>query len=103
MRAAIARVNKIMADLRVRQHPDKTFIGRIERGFDFLGYAFTPTGITVALKTIKKCVERKNQLYEQGADTIRVGKYVRRWMIWVRSGLSAHLDVIFSEAILLVS
>ena len=27
----------------VVQHSDKTFIGRIERGFDFLGYQFGPS------------------------------------------------------------
>jgi hypothetical protein len=34
-------VNQTLAQLKVRQHPHKTFIGRITRGFDFLGYRFT--------------------------------------------------------------
>ena len=29
--------------------PDKTFIGRIERGFDFLGYHVTPEGLRVEI------------------------------------------------------
>ena len=37
LRAAIRAVNQEMANLRVRQHPDKTIIGRIAQGFDFLG------------------------------------------------------------------
>ncbi len=28
-------------------HPDKTFIGRVEKGFDFLGYHFGPDGLSV--------------------------------------------------------
>ena len=32
------RLPQVFADLRLATHPDKTFIGRIERGFDFLGY-----------------------------------------------------------------
>lgn len=36
LRRAIRAVNEEMAALRVVQHPDKTFISRIERGFDFL-------------------------------------------------------------------
>ncbi len=32
---------------------DKTFIGRIEKGFDFLGYHFGPDGLCVAKKTGK--------------------------------------------------
>ena len=39
-------------------HPDKTFIGRIERGFDFLGYHFGPEGLTMAARTIEQYVER---------------------------------------------
>ena len=37
LRRAIRAVNEVMAALRVVQHPDKTFIGRVARGFDFLG------------------------------------------------------------------
>jgi hypothetical protein len=32
--------------------PDKTFIGRIEKGFDVLGYHFSPEGTTVAAATV---------------------------------------------------
>ncbi len=31
-------VNEVPGGLRLEKHPDKTFIGRIERGFDFLGF-----------------------------------------------------------------
>jgi hypothetical protein len=34
-----------VSELKVEQHPDKTFIGRIERGFDFLGYVMKPAGL----------------------------------------------------------
>jgi hypothetical protein len=37
-------VNQTLAELKLRQRRDKLFIGRISRGFDFLGYAFTPAG-----------------------------------------------------------
>ena len=79
------QVNEILTELKVEQHPDKTFIGRTERGFDFLGYAFWPNGIAVAVKTIEKFVGRSNRLYEQ--DASRIGDYVRRWWIWVKSGV----------------
>ncbi len=44
---------------------DKTFIGRIERGFDFLGYHFGLEGLTLAVKTIEQFVARAIRLYEQ--------------------------------------
>lgn len=82
LRRAIAVVNQTLAELRVRQHPDKTFIGRISRGFDFLGYRISPQGVAVAAGTVMKFVERMCRLYEQGADAVRIGDYVRRWKSW---------------------
>ncbi len=31
-------------EIRLEKHPGKTLIGRIEKGFDFLGYHFSPRG-----------------------------------------------------------
>ena len=87
LRAAIRAVNQVMANLRVRQHPDKTIIGRIARGFDFLGYRFSAAGLAVARQTVERCAARMSQLYEQGAAMSRIGDYVRRWARWVRAGL----------------
>ena len=77
--------------LPLEKHPDKTFIGRIERGFDFLGYHFGPEGLTMAARTIEQFVERAIRLYEQepGAASTdsRFGMYVRRWAGWAEAGL----------------
>lgn len=40
LRKAVAKMNATLSRLRLAMHPDKTFIGRIVRGFDFLGYHF---------------------------------------------------------------
>jgi hypothetical protein len=42
----------VLGSLRLEKHSDKTFIGRIERGFDFLGYHFGPHDLTVAYRTL---------------------------------------------------
>ena len=84
LRAAIRTVNQTLAALKVEQHPDKTFIGRISRGFDFLGYRFRSDGlIGVARQTVERFVKRATRLYEQWADVKRIGEYVRRWLMWV--------------------
>jgi hypothetical protein len=44
LRRAIKVVNQMLTELKVEKHPDKTFTGRIERGFDFLGYTHRPRG-----------------------------------------------------------
>ncbi len=65
------------------KHPDKTFIGRVERGFDFLGYYFGTDGLSVAKKTIEQFIPRAIRLHEQEpgefSASSRLGLYVRRW------------------------
>ena len=91
LRRAVKALNEVLEGLRLAKHPDKTFIGRIERGFDFLGYHFGPAGLAVARETLRKFVERALWLYEQEpGDLSRVsgfGAYVRRWARWANAGL----------------
>ncbi len=89
-RKAVKAINEVFGALRLLMHPDKTFIGRIERGFDFLGYYFGPEGLTLAAKTIEPFVARAIRLYEQDRkeplSPSRFGLYVRRWVGWARFG-----------------
>ena len=84
-------MNQGLGSLNLDKHPDKTFIGRIERGFDFLGYHFRPDRLSVAAKTIENFVARALRLYEQEPgeplDSSRLGEYMGRWVRWVRAGL----------------
>jgi retron-type reverse transcriptase len=93
LRRAIVIVNETLRELRVEQHPDKTFVGWIKRGFTFLGYWITEKGVTgVAPSTWEAFQERVARLYEQNAplEEIRRGveQYVRRWKRWVLSGVA---------------
>jgi retron-type reverse transcriptase len=65
LREAIRVLNQTLSELKLEKHPDKTFIGRIEKGFDFLGYHFSPEGLSVAEKTIRKFLAHVVRLYEQ--------------------------------------
>ncbi|NEP26260.1 MAG: hypothetical protein F6K49_31130 [Moorea sp. SIO3I6] len=87
LRKGIKVVNQVMAELRVEKHPEKTFIGRIAQGFDFLGYWFSPQGLGVAKKTVERMVDKVFRLYEQGADEMRIETYLNHWWRWVRSGV----------------
>jgi len=86
LRKAVAIVNQTLGQLKVEKHPDKTFIGRIERGFDFLGYRITPKELAAAEKTCEKAAARVTQLYEQGATIQRIEGFVRRWRAWLKGG-----------------
>ena len=91
LRRVVQQVNMILDNLKLEKHPDKTFIGRIDRGFDFLGYRFVAQGLRLGAKTKQRFVERATRLYERGAAASRIGEYVRHWLTWVRSGGLEHV------------
>ncbi len=82
-------------------HSDETFVGRIERGFDFLGYHFRPGELSVTYKTIEQFIARAIRLYEQepgeACASSRFGRYVRRWAGWAEAGLQETLCALASN------
>jgi hypothetical protein len=58
-------VNETLAALGLEKHSDKTFIGRVAKGFDFLGYRLSPKGLAVAKQTWDRFVERAVRLQER--------------------------------------
>jgi len=87
---AVRTVNQHFNQLKIEQAPVKTFIGKISRGWDFLGYHFDGKHLTVATKTAEKHVVHYRQLYEQlrkkKATSVEMdlalGLYVKRWQRW---------------------
>jgi hypothetical protein len=63
---------------------------------DFLGYHFSPAGLTVAAKTIANFIEKASRLYEQKCRAVSTATalemYVRRWVRWTTSGRVDPLD-----------
>jgi hypothetical protein len=86
----VRTVNQHFNQLKVAQAPDKTFIGLIEKGFDFLGYRFGLPELGLAEKTITNAVNKVRQLYEQKlAAPKRAGMlddYITHWLRWVVAG-----------------
>ena len=91
LRRAVKLLNETFTVLKLEKHPDKTFIGRIEKGFDFLGYHFCNRGLSVADITWDKFVARLCRLYEQKRASPEcdelLGIYARRWQRWTTAGL----------------
>ncbi len=94
--AAVASLNRYFSHFGFTQHPDKTFIGRVEKGFDWLGYRFDATGLcAVAQATLEHFAIKRRQLYEQARrirlsrqeTQQRVAAYIDRWQRWVVAGL----------------
>jgi retron-type reverse transcriptase len=87
LRKIIRLTHKILTQLKLKMHPDKTFLGCIKKGFDFLGIHFGDT-----LKISKTSQENHHakiaQRYAQGASAACIGAYVARWTSWCRSVLN---------------
>jgi RNA-directed DNA polymerase len=49
-------LNETFDELKLEKHPDKTTMGRTEKGFDFLGFHFSPKGLSAAEKTIERII-----------------------------------------------
>ena len=80
------------APAQAQQHPDKTLVGRISRGFDFLGDDFSPAGMTgMSRRSVEKFAKRVALLAEQGADAVGIGQTVRPWLRWTSAGLDGCL------------
>lgn len=94
-RQAVKMLNQVFAQLKLRKHPDKTFIGRIEAGFDFLGYHFGQAPLQLARQSVRKHIERLLRLYEQQTRkkatpsevALVLGAYVKRWWCWCNAEL----------------
>lgn len=89
LRRAVRALNVFFASGGYGQHPDKTFIGKTSKGFDWMGIMFNRSGcVGVAPRAMANHRERLRRLYEQawryGKRGLRrrVTAYVRRWKIW---------------------
>ena len=86
LKKAIRVLNQTLNDLKLEKHSDKTLIGKVKRGFDFLGYFLKPYSLAVSEKTVDRFIERTARLYEQEPPSKiekRLGQYALRWARWV--------------------
>ena len=77
LRKVIKLTHEILNEIKLKMHPDKTFLGYIKKGFDFLGVHFG------ALPTIAKACQDKRlaklaQRQALGASAACIGDYVAR-------------------------
>lgn len=82
LRQAVKAQYDVFQALRVETHPDKTYIGKAAKGFDFLGFHCCPTGVKVSDAALSRRDEKVARLYEQGASKQRIARYLVRWLGW---------------------
>jgi hypothetical protein len=80
LRRAVRKMHAVLAESGFTLHPDKTFIGRVEKGFDFLGCRLClEERLRPAAAAVARVQEKIARLYEQGADSLHIGQFLRRW------------------------
>ncbi len=90
LKRAVRRLHEFMQAGGFSLHPDKTQLGRLEKGFDWLGLWFGPNGQTMAPRALHNHNEKRQRLYEQArkqglsesATLERVRAYEKRWEQW---------------------
>ena len=106
LRKIIKLTHKILSSLKLKMHPDKTFLGCIKKGFDFLGVHFGDT-LKISKTSLENHRSRLARRYAQGASAACIGRYIERWTSWCKgllkrcneacSKLSMDLDAIPHE------
>jgi hypothetical protein len=85
----IRTVKQEFESLKLAEHPDKTFAGRKEKGFDFPGYHFDSEGnISVSEKTLANFLHKVNELEKKSLPDIRnqrIEEYTLRWIRWAKA------------------
>ena len=96
LKRAVAALNHLFNFFGFKQHPDKTFIGHITKGFDWMGFWFTEQGCTqVAPRAHCNHIIKLNRLYEQvrklpaKQQAIRMMSYLTRWERWKNNILTS--------------
>ncbi|HHA2250223.1 TPA: reverse transcriptase domain-containing protein, partial [Enterobacter ludwigii] len=96
LRRQVRALNQFFTEAGFCQHPDKTFIGRTARGYDWMGAQMSDTGVEgIAHRARTNHLERLRRLYERvrkwpaARRQARMSQYRKRWKIWAVSLLSA--------------
>ncbi len=64
-RKVIKETHAILNELGFEMHPTKTYIGKIEKGFNFLAYYLKPGVVLPSKEALRRFSERSRLLYEQ--------------------------------------
>lgn len=81
LRNLIKLTHKILNRLKLKMHPDKTFFGCIQKGFDFLGIHFGETP-SISKTSLENHRAKLAQRYARNESNASIGDYIKRWSSW---------------------
>ena len=85
--------DKMIAMLR-HVNPPPAYIGRVHKGFDFLGYRILSNSLAIANTSFARLSQNISRLYEQQASPARLGEYLRNWLRWAKGGVDNLINPI---------
>jgi len=71
LKKMIKRVYATCKIIGLKLAPEKTWVGRVAKGFDFLGYRISPKGVLIALGSWNRFTVKLHRLFEQGSTMSR--------------------------------
>ena len=78
LRKIVKMTHDIVNSLKLELHPQKTFIGKISHGFNFLAYFFDDQKILPSKESIRRFHERATALYEHPQTTRTVSRRYKK-------------------------
>lgn len=91
LRKVIQLTHRILTRLKLKMHPDKTFIGCIKKGFAFWGIHWGEYP-KISKTSIENHRAKLAQRYARDASTACIGDYVARWSSWCKGLLARCSD-----------
>lgn len=104
LRRAVKAMYRVLDQLKLKVHPDKTFIGRVTLGFSFLGYWLTPHDCRVSLLSLYRCLTKSCRLLERNHSWERLETYWQYWHRWAHTqalseqGISKTMHLLRKQA-----
>ena len=78
LRKVVKSTHKVVNSLKFELHLAKTYIGRISKGFNFLGFYMDDQNILPSKETIKRFLTRATALYEPSQTNRNVSRRSKR-------------------------
>ena len=95
LRKAIKKLNQFFNQFSIVQHPDKTFIGKIDKDFDWMGFQITMQGIVaIAPRSMDKLIIKLAQLYERNQPLLPIVRALNYFRLQCRPLLAVGISVL---------
>lgn len=94
VRKVVRLMHQVMARLQFKLAVVKTYVGKISKGFEFLGCRIEGQ---VIIGLARKAIDNLVKLYEQSACLGRIDDYMNKWCVWACSGIVPNFKIINKE------